>query len=79
MIRPLALFGLVAMVPAAVGATPFSAPSSQTVLLCIGDGLNHSITIPFSPNVPGKDQGPCCAKGCHSGQSRKRIVRTNSE
>lgn len=77
MIRPLALFGLIALAPAAVGAAPLAAPASETVLLCIGDGLNHSVSIPLAPKVPGKDQGPCCAKGCHSGQSRKRIVRSN--
>lgn len=77
MIKPVILFGLIAMLPAAVGAAPLTGPDSQTILLCTGDGLNHSITIPFGPKAPGKDQGPCCAKGCHSGQSRKRIVRSN--
>jgi hypothetical protein len=68
-----ALFGLVAMIPATLYAG--QAAAMLTVPICTGDGQVHSITIPMTPSAPGKEQSPCCAKGCHSGNSRKRILQ----
>lgn len=70
--RRLALFGTLAMLPAMVGplqaqARGFAAP------LCSGG----TVSVPAAPEgPPGPPQGPCCAKGCHSGYSRKRLDRS---
>ena len=68
------LIGLLALVPAAVNA---SAPSSTIVRALTCTGLQHTITFPSSPTAPAGQNGQlCCAKGCHSGGSRKRVLRT---
>lgn len=70
--RRAALFGLLALVPAAVNA---SAPGGLTLtaLSCLGG--THTITVPMSPDAP-KDQGPtCCAKGCHTRKRAGGVTR----
>ncbi len=62
---------LLAMVPAMVGPVPLAA-RSVTVALCSG-GVT---TIPLDqPAAPGTGTTPCCAKGCHTSSSRKRLDR----
>jgi len=70
------LFGIVTLLPAALNATPVQAQSALTARLCTGDGAVRTIQIPVgNTGIPGSDQPGCCAKGCHSGSSRKRGVR----
>lgn len=68
------LFGLLAIIPAALNTTPAAAAGgSLTVPLCTGDGQVLMVTVPLErPGIPGGDTSGCCAKGCHSGSSRKR-------
>ncbi len=62
---------LLAMIPAMVGPLPLAA-RSIVVPLCSG-GVT---TIPLDPPAaPGTGTTPCCAKGCHTGSSRKRLDR----
>jgi len=73
------LFGLVSLLPAAVNTTP--GHSAQTLLasLCSGDGVVRSLQIPVGrTGLPGGDQPGCCAKGCHSGSTRKRNARKDN-
>lgn len=72
--RPLAQFALVSLMPAALNLSVPAAGASLTVPFCTGDGQVHSVQVPLNGNqVPGQDNsGTCCAKGCHSGSSRKR-------
>ena len=66
-----ALFGLVALVPAAFNVGP-AAAHGVAVPLCTGDGVARVVTMPVpSQNLPGGDQPGCCAKGCHTGSRKK--------
>lgn len=70
-----ALFGLLAMVPAALNVAP-AAAHGLAVPLCTGDGAARTVTLPVpADRLPGGDQPGCCAKGCHTGRdggSRKK-------
>lgn len=69
-----ALFGLLALLPAALNVSPATA-RGLLVPLCSGNGLAESVLlVPAggTPEVPGKEQPGCCAKACHTG-SRKKI------
>ena len=70
--RPqLALFGTLTLLPAMIG--PLEAEARGLMApLCNGG----TVSIPTLPDGPaGPQQGPCCAKGCHAGSSRKRLDR----
>lgn len=72
--RGRSLFGIVALVPAALN---LAAPASARLMmpLCGGDGQVRMVELPGAPKEPaGSDKG-CCAKGCHSGSNRKRAAR----
>lgn len=71
--RDLALMGYLALLPAMIG--PLQAEARGIIAPLCGGGF---VTIPSSPadTPPGPAQGPCCAKGCHTGSSRKRLDRT---
>lgn len=72
--RRRALFGLVAMLPAALN---LAAPASAALMmpLCTGDGQLRMVEVPGAPKAPsGSDKG-CCATGCHSSSNRKRAAR----
>ena len=63
--RMRALFGLAAILPAALG---LAAPArAVTTVLCSG----RTVELPVPLRDPQPDT-PCCAKACHTGQSRKR-------
>ena len=70
-------FAMSALVPAALGVSAPVAGASLLVPLCTGDGLVHMVQVPVQgqQQLPGGDNGQCCAKGCHSGSSRKRGQR----
>ncbi|EJL24693.1 hypothetical protein [Novosphingobium sp. AP12] len=65
----LALFGALALMPAMVG--PLEA-EARTLLAPLCGGSAMMLQIPQREAPPGPPQGPCCAKGCHSDNKRKR-------
>jgi len=73
-VRGLVEFSLVALLPAALNLSVPAPGSTLLVPFCTGDGLIHMVQVPVDgQQVPGKDSSAtCCAKGCHSGSSRKR-------
>lgn len=67
--RAIVLLGLIALLPAAVGAAPEQ--GHRAVPVC-GGGAR---VIPLGhQDVPGAQQPGCCAKGCQTG-GRKRGKR----
>ena len=71
--KPTMLFGLIALIPAALNTTPGNAHSQLAVPLCTGDGVARTITVPLGQSgLPNSDPPGCCVKGCHSGSARKR-------
>ena len=72
MMRSLAIAGLAALIPAMTG--PIPAEARQISLALCGGG---SLSIPGAPqSPPGNGATPCCAKGCHREENRKRLDRT---
>lgn len=71
--RRLALLGTLALLPAMIG--PLQAEARMLVAPLCGGGL-LSIPTGGTDAPPGPPQGPCCAKGCHAGASRKRLDRS---
>ena len=71
--RELALLGGLTLLPAMIG--PLEAEARGLIVPLCGGGV---LTSPGGPadGPPGPPQGPCCAKGCHSGSSRKRLDRS---
>jgi len=75
--RALALFGALALLPAMTG--PLEAEARAFMAPVCGGG---AMPIPLTASGPGRDapagpqQGPCCAKGCHSDTRRKRLDRS---
>jgi hypothetical protein len=67
-----ALFAAAALLPAMTGPIGGAQQASLQVLLCGGGAM--SIPIEGSP-APQDGSAPCCAKGCHSSSSRKRLDR----
>ena len=71
--KPLAIFGIVALLPAALNTTPASAHGALAAPLCTGDGIARTVSVPVAPSgLPGSEPPGCCTKGCHSGGARKR-------
>lgn len=71
--RAIPIFGLVALLPVIANAAP--AAASLVVPICTGDGQDRSISLPLRHPAPGKEQSACCTSACHSGPSRKRLLR----
>lgn len=71
--RAPALFAALALVPAMVG--PLEA-QARTLAVPLCGGAAMSVPVPLRDAPPGPPQGPCCAKGCHSDNKRKRVDRT---
>lgn len=73
--KTIALISLAALAPAMIGPLPAPANASASAIVVALCGAG-TVSIPVGPEgVPGPTQGPCCAKGCRSGASRKRIDR----
>jgi hypothetical protein len=69
-----AIFGIVALLPAALNTTPASARGQLAVPLCTGDGVARTVNVPVGQSGPPSSDPPgCCVKGCHSGGARKRL------
>jgi hypothetical protein len=71
---PAGIFALVALVP--VVANP--ALPDRGVLSATLCGSGAAVSIPLGDPLPGTDGGACCAKGCHSGERRKRAKAVRS-
>ncbi|MCT2398607.1 hypothetical protein [Novosphingobium mangrovi (ex Huang et al. 2023)] len=71
--RELVLLSGLTLLPAMIG--PLEAEAGGFVVPLCGGGV---VTVPGGPSEgpPGPPQGPCCAKGCQSGSSRKRLDRS---
>lgn len=72
--RPvLPLLGTLVLLPAMLG--PLKVEARSLLAPLCGGG---AVAIPFAPTdtPPAPMQGPCCAKGCQSGASRKRLDRS---
>ena len=74
MIGRSALFGLVAMLPAAMNTVPAQAAQMLNLPVCDGSGAVRMVSVPLggSPLRPTQGDSGCCVKGCHSPSSRKR-------
>ena len=68
----LAPFVLIALVSAMSGSLVAAGQGAVSLALCGGS----AVTVPAGPpEIPGSANTPCCAKGCQSGSSRKRLDR----
>lgn len=72
-----ARFGIVALIPAMLNLTIAGSGGTMTVQICTGDGSVHTVEVPLDDGSGGSEQGLCCAKGCHSGNNRKRAALKN--
>jgi hypothetical protein len=66
-------FGLIALIPAMLNLTVAMSGGSISVQICTGDGQVHTVQMPVGGSGEGSGKGLCCAKGCHNGNSRKRM------
>jgi hypothetical protein len=64
------LFAALALLPAMTGPIGGAEQASLQVLLCGGGAM--STPLEGSP-APRDGTAPCCAKGCHSSSSRRRL------
>lgn len=67
--RALPLLAMAALIPAIIGPLPARAGTVLVMKLCNGGTVKVPLDNGQSPGGP--PQGPCCAKGCHSGDRRK--------
>jgi len=63
------LLAAVSLLPAITGPVAAGRGNEAMVALCGGGAI--PIPLDGAP-APGEGSNPCCAKGCHSGQSRKK-------
>ena len=66
------LLAAIALLPAMTGPLGGAEQRSLDVSLCAGGTV--SLPLEESP-APRDGTAPCCAKGCHSSSSRKRLDR----
>ncbi len=69
-----AVFGIVALLPAALNAAP-AHTATLAVPLCEGGVAHGVVSVPLGRPLPGADPAGCCAKGCYG--SRKRAGQKN--
>lgn len=69
-----ALVAAAALIPAMTGPAPQSGTSALVLALCNG-GIITVQTGGSGQVPPGPPTGPCCAKGCHTGDRRKALDR----
>ena len=70
--RAVALLAAITLFPAMAG--PLSAAQAHVMIPLCGSGASGG-GVPAVPEAP-PGSGPCCAKGCHGGSTRKRAART---
>ena len=68
-----AQFGLIGLIPAMLNLTVVTGGQMMAVQICSGDGQAHAVQLPLGGSDPQDKQALCCAKGCHNGNSRKRV------
>ncbi len=66
-------FGLIALVPAMLNLTVAASGGTIAVQICTGDGQSRTLQLPVGGSSKDGEPGLCCAKGCHNGNSRKRL------
>jgi hypothetical protein len=72
-----ALFGMAAILPAAVYPAPVASAGAAAMiaLVCSDTSGSRIIIIPGGGEQPAPDRDrPCCAKACHGGHPRKRFL-----
>ncbi len=75
-----ARFGIVALIPAMLNLTIATGGNgTMTVQICTGDGRVHTVEVPLGQQDKDGTKGLCCAKGCHSGNNRKRVSDRNCD
>lgn len=73
-----ARFGIVALIPAMLNLTIAAGSGGMmTVQICTGDGRVHTVEVPLGDGSGSSEPALCCAKGCHSGNNRKRVPARN--
>ncbi len=73
-----AKFGIIALIPAMLNLTIVSGGETISVQICTGDGQVHTVQVPVGgQGGEGGTKGLCCAKGCHTGGGRKRLIADN--
>jgi len=68
------LMAATALIPAMTGPAPQEGQAALVLALCNGG----TITVQTGGNgeaPAGPQTGPCCAKGCHTGDRRKALDR----
>lgn len=69
-----ALIAATALVPAMTGPAPRADAATLVLALCNGGTI--TLQTGGGGDVPsGPQTGPCCAKGCHTGDRRKALDR----
>jgi len=69
-----ALIAATALIPAMTGPAPQDGQTALVLALCNGGTI--TIQAGGSGDAPvGPQTGPCCAKGCHTGDRRKALDR----
>jgi len=71
--RPALAFAAIAAIPAMAG--PLAAEGRQAAMIALCGGGAIAIPLDRAP-AGGEGNSACCAKGCHSSQSRKKAGRT---
>lgn len=66
------MLAAVSLLPAMTGPAGTERGREAVIALCGGGAV--SIPLNRAP-APDEGNGPCCVKGCHSGQSRKKVDR----
>ncbi len=72
MSMPLQIFAVLALLPAAANPSLLVRGEALALSLC---GGSASVSIPLDSPLPGTTGSACCAKGCQSGEKRKRAAR----
>ncbi len=71
--RAAIVFAVIAVIPAMSGPVAAESGGGAMIALCGGGAM----AAPFDqPPARGEGNSACCAKGCHSGQCRKKASRT---
>lgn len=68
---PAELLAVVALLPAMTGPAPAAAPGDSVIVLALCSG-GSLVLPPDGDRAPGPATQPCCAKGCHRDERRRR-------
>lgn len=66
----LQILAAAALVPAMVGPQPAPQGGAGVIVLALCNG--GSITVPVDQTPPASGTQPCCAKGCHSAERKRK-------